>query len=171
MSDEPVSEQESDPADAPRAKAGLKGLLLGAFSTLLLAGVAGGVVYVAPFGDEKCNGSLPSGAAGSALTKDYENIEFVNLDPLIITLGPGANAEFLKISISIETTKDNLKAAEHLRPRFRDVLNIYLRAVEEKDLVEPSAMTRIRAQMLRRLQVTASPEIVTDLLITDFVLN
>ena len=104
-------------------------------------------------------------------TKSFDDIVYVNLEPLIISLGPNANAEYLKITVSLETSKDHAKAAEHLQPHFRDVLNMYLRAVDEKDLVEPFAMTRLRAQMLRRMQTVASSDIVSDILITDFVLN
>ena len=56
-------------------------------------------------------------------------------------------------------------------PRIRDTLNTYLRAVEEEDLMRPSGMARLRAQMLRRLQLAAPDAEISDILITDFVLN
>ncbi|MCG8380140.1 MAG: flagellar basal body-associated FliL family protein [Proteobacteria bacterium] len=167
-----MSEQEENEQDeAPPRKSAFKGLLFSALSVIVLAGAALGVVYLSPFGDNKCSPASSDYAQNQHLTKGYDDIKFVNLEPLVITLGPNADAEFLKISVSIETTQDHVKAAKHLQPRFRDVLNTYLRAIDENDLVEPAAMTRIRAQMLRRLQVAASREVVTDLLITDFVLN
>ena len=49
--------------------------------------------------------------------------------------------------------------------------NSYLRALELRDLEDPSALTRLRAQMLRRVQVVAGPERVNDLLVMEFVLN
>jgi flagellar FliL protein len=52
-----------------------------------------------------------------------------------------------------------------------DVLNSYLRALEPGDLEDPSALTRIRSQMLRRVQVVAGLNKVNDLLIMEFVLN
>ena len=58
-----------------------------------------------------------------------------------------------------------------LRPRILDVLNGYLRAVEVAELEDPSALVRLRAQMLRRIQVVAGEGRVNDLLISEFVLN
>ena len=56
-------------------------------------------------------------------------------------------------------------------PRVLDVLNTYLRAVDVRDLEQPSAIPRLRAQMLRRIQVVTGPDRVRDLLITEFILN
>ena len=56
-------------------------------------------------------------------------------------------------------------------PRILDVLNTYLRAVEVRDLEEPAALVRLRAQMLRRVQVVTGEGRVRDLLVTEFVMN
>ena len=145
--------------------------MLSVIIAVVLAAAVAGIVFVSPIGKSTCEAPALADHHGEKKTKSYEDVAFVNLEPLVITLGPNAKAEFLKISVSLETTEDQMKAVEHFKPRFRDVLNTYLRAVEEKDLAEPAAMTRVRAQMLRRLQVVASPDIVEDVLITEFVLN
>ncbi len=157
--------------EAPKKSSTIKTLLFSVLAAVFLGGAAAGAIFFLPVRWGECK--AVDGASGYAKekTKSYEDTVFVNLEPLVITLGPNAASEYLKISISLETYKDHVKTIDHLRPRFRDVLNTYLRAVDENDLVEPSAMTRLRAQMLRRLQVVASSEIVTDVLITDFVLN
>jgi flagellar FliL protein len=51
------------------------------------------------------------------------------------------------------------------------VLNTYLRAVSEDQLGKPAALERLRAQMLRRIQVVTEQGQVKDLLITEFVLG
>jgi len=56
-------------------------------------------------------------------------------------------------------------------PRILDVLNSYLRAVAITDLEDPTAMARLRAQMLRRVQIVTGEGRVRDLLVTEFVLN
>ena len=56
-------------------------------------------------------------------------------------------------------------------PRVLDVLNTYLRAVEVRDLEQPSSAARLRAQMLRRVQVVTGEGRVRDLLVTEFVMN
>jgi flagellar FliL protein len=59
----------------------------------------------------------------------------------------------------------------HLLPRILDVLNGYLRAVELAELEDPDALVRLRAQMLRRIQIVTGQGMVRDLLVTEFVLN
>lgn len=150
----------------------IKSILGSVGIAVLLGGVVAGIVFVSPFGGStQCEAVATVADTHEKKTKSFDDIVYVNLEPLIISLGPNANAEYLKITVSLETTKDHAKTAEHLQPHFRDVLNMYLRAVDEKDLVEPFAMTRLRAQMLRRMQTVASSDIVSDILITDFVLN
>ncbi len=166
--DEIDLEGEDDEEAAPSA---LKTLLLSAASALALGAAAAGVVFLAPVGESAPAAPGHAETPAKKKTKSYEDIVFVNLEPMVVTLGPTAASKYLKISISIETTKDHVKTVEQLAPRFRDVLNTYLRAVDEKDLVEPYAMTRLRAQMLRRMQVAAPSDAVSDVLITDFVLN
>ncbi len=51
------------------------------------------------------------------------------------------------------------------------MLNSYLRAVEVRQLEDPSALLRLRAQMLRRVQIVTGEGRVRDLLISEFVLN
>ena len=169
--EEPEEKAEEAEEGAKKKSSPLISILSSVGVALLLGAVVGGIVYVSPFGAAECTADHASAKDEKKKTKSYEDVVFVNLEPLTVTLGPNAKAEYLKISISLETTADHAKEAEHLQPRFRDVLNMYLRAVDEKDLIEPFAMTRLRAQMLRRMQTVASADIVSDVLITDFVLN
>ena len=52
-----------------------------------------------------------------------------------------------------------------------DTLNTYLRAVDVADLAAPAMAVKIRAQMLRRVQIVTGEGRVRDLLISEFVLN
>ena len=51
------------------------------------------------------------------------------------------------------------------------MLNGYLRAVEVADLEDRTALVRLRAQMLRRVQIVTGEGRVRDLLVTEFVIN
>jgi flagellar FliL protein len=104
---------------------------------------------------------------GSSLS----NAAFVPIDPLLISLGSNATARHLRFRGQIETTSRHADEVQKLMPRIVDVLNSYLRAVEERDLREPSALIRLRAQMLRRIQIVTGPGRVNDLLVMEFVLN
>ena len=90
---------------------------------------------------------------------------------LIISLGPNSQAKHLKLVMTIEVTNEAEEQIIALAPRIRDVLNTFLRAVDERDFEVPRAMARLRGQMLRRVQLVTPPGTVRDLLIQDFVLN
>ncbi len=157
--------------EAPTKPPLFKTLAFSLVAALGLGAIAAGVAYIVPVTGDKCEAPIVAENLHEIQTKRYGEIAFVNLEPLVITLGPNAASRYLKISISLETTEDDIETLEHLQPKFRDVLNTYLRAVEEGDLVEPSATTRLRAQILRRLQVIAPNGAVANVLITDFILS
>jgi flagellar FliL protein len=50
-------------------------------------------------------------------------------------------------------------------------MNGYLRAIDPAELDEPATLLRIRAQLLRRIQLVTGDGRVRDLLVTEFVLN
>ncbi len=164
-------EETEEVEEAPKKPSPLKILIPAAISAVVLGGVAAGVAFVMSGPGDECIAAGGDAAYAKKETKSYEDVAFVNLDPLVISLGPNANSEYLKISITLETTDPQKKAIEHLVPKFRDVLNTYLRAVDERDIAEPAAMIRLRAQMLRRIQLVAPPDSIENVLITDFVLN
>lgn len=96
---------------------------------------------------------------------------FVALDPMVVSLGPGSQNRHLRFTAHLEVNKPYTGDVEQLRPRIMDVLHSYLRAIETSDFDEVSALTRLRAQMLRRLQIVAGEGRIRDLLIVEFVLN
>ncbi len=96
---------------------------------------------------------------------------FVALDPLVISL-PGSNGrDHLRFAAQLEVVPNRAEEVAAIKPRIIDVLNGYLRAVEIETLEDPTALTRMRAHMLRRIQVVAGEGRVKDLLIMEFVLS
>lgn len=150
---------------------GLKTVLIGSAGAVALGAVAAGAAYLVAPGAAPCAAVSAAEHKPSAKPKELAEPVFIVLEPLVVTLGPGAKSRYLKISLSLETTKDNEKSLANMTPRIRDTLNAYLRAVEEEDLIRPSSMSRLRAQMLRRLELVAPSAEINDLLITDFVLT
>lgn len=138
---------------------------------LAVAGSAGGFTAVSfgLFGPER--------AADSLIPEAREPVEamaptaFVALDPMVINLPPGSERQFLRFAAQLEVVPAYRSEVESMTPRVVDVLNGYLRAVEPTDLESPSALNRLRAQMLRRIQVVVGEGRVRDLLIMEFVLN
>lgn len=155
----------TDAAEAP-APAPKRSLLpvLGGGALALVLGAAGfyatwsGMLFTPNGNDRPEVAALP-------------DIVFVPVDPIVITLSPGARSRHLRFASQLEVARGHQSEVAHLMPRILDVLNGYLRAVDMRDLEDQAAMIRLRAQMLRRVQIVTGEGRVRDLLITEFVLN
>ncbi|MGE0409306.1 MAG: flagellar basal body-associated protein FliL [Amphiplicatus sp.] len=165
---------EEPPEIEEKKKSPMKAIVFGAAGVVAMGAAATGAAYFLAPASRDCavEASKPAEKGGHASSRgSAESVAFVNIEPLVVTLGPGASSRYLKISISLETTQGNEKSLTDLTPRIRDTLNGYLRAVEEDDLIQPAGMARLRAQMLRRLQLITPADSIHDVLITDFVLT
>ena len=185
----------ADPEEEP-AKSGKKPLILAV--VLALVG-AGGGFYAASSGlipmgkNESADDGMAGDSAGGHATssgesrressKDgetgihgnapmaLEDIAFVEVDPITISLNSSQAVRHLRFRAQLEVNADYRRDVMAILPRVTDVMNSYLRALELADLTGPSALARLRAQMLRRVQVVTGKGRVRDLLIMEFVLN
>lgn len=118
---------------------------------------------------------LSSESTEPAATRDLEDqsldIAFIPVDPLVISLGKNASSRHLRFRAELEVPSAYQEEVEKLLPRVVDVLNSYLRAIDPNDLENISGLARLRAQMLRRVQVVVGHGRVKDLLVMEFVLN
>lgn len=135
-----------------------------------LALVLGGAAFYATWSGLLFAPTNSAGADAPALAA-LPDIEFVPIAPLVISLGPGAHSAHLRFTAQLEVDRAHGSEVAHLLPRILDVLNGYLRAVDMAELEDPAALVRLRAQMLRRIQVVTGEGRVRDLLVTEFVLN
>lgn len=160
-----MAEAEAPQEAEPKKKSKLP-LILGLVLFLALGGGGFFAVYsgmiLAP---------AKEGAAHGAEANELPPIAFVPLDQVIITLGDVAQNRHLKFSAQLEVNSAMEPEVVLLKPRILDVLNGYLRAVELEELSDPHALVRLRAQMLRRIQIVTGEGRVRDLLVTEFVLN
>ncbi|MFN4153941.1 MAG: flagellar basal body-associated protein FliL [Paracoccaceae bacterium] len=99
------------------------------------------------------------------------DITFVPVEPITISLGPQSRARHLRFASQLEVNTPHAAEVRLLLPRISDVLNSYLRAIELVQLEDPAALMRLKAQMLRRVQIVTGQDRVRDLLISEFVLN
>ena len=159
----------ADPdAQPPRKKGSKLPIILGL--VLAVAGAGGGFA-VSRLGLVPFAGSAGAAGPDPVIAEEMPAAAYVALDPMVINLPPGSDRQFLRFSAQLEVVPDYRGEVAAMRPRVVDVLNGYLRAVEASDLEAPSALTRLRAQMLRRIQVVVGDGRVRDLLIMEFVLN
>ena len=167
-----MTESQDTKGDTP-TKTSRKPILLGLGLALL---GAGGGFYATQAGilpgmqatmvkDEK-----PDQASPPLGQENYPDVSFLEVDPLIISLNTEAGGH-LRFRAQLEIAPEAEKEVQHLMPRVVDVLNGYLRALDLADLQDTAALTRLRAQMLRRVQVVTGGNRVKDLLIMEFVLN
>ena len=145
-------------------------LIIGVFLMILLGGGGFFAVYkgliLGPAsadhaeagGEEEAPGALP-------------DLAFVPIEPLVVSLGPEAGGKYLHFTAQMEVAKAHEPDVILLLPRVMDVLNGYLRAVSTAELEDPAALVRLRAQMLRRVQLVTGEGRVRDLLVTEFVIN
>lgn len=96
---------------------------------------------------------------------------FVQIEPLVVSLGSGSSLAHLRFRGHLEVAEGTEEAVTSLMPRVMDVLNGYLRAMKPEELSDPTMLIRIRAQMLRRVQLVVGDGLVKDLLVSEFVLN
>jgi flagellar FliL protein len=169
--DQSVIEAPEEPA-----KKGRLALVAGLVGALALGGGGFYAVYsgaVDPMGLISGGGDGGNGGGGGHgdASASLSGVAFVPMDPIMISLPPGSSAKLLRFIGSLEVDPANAEEVTLLMPRVLDTLNTYLRAVDVRDLEQPSAIPRLHAQMLRRIQVVTGPDRVRDLLITEFILN
>ncbi len=157
--------------EAPEKKRSKLPLILGL--ALALAGGGGSffAVYsgILPGTSEHASSDGKTDRAANPM--EVPDVAFVPVDPLVIGLGRASSARHLRFRAQLEVPSDERSQVEALLPRVVDVMNTYLRAVEISDLEDPSALVRLRSQLLRRVQVVTGQERVNDLLIMEFVVS
>lgn len=162
MTDVAVADEDSAPP-----KKGKKGLLIGIIGALILGG--GG--FFATYSGMILGPKTDSNHAEEVHVEPLSDVTFVALPPLTISLGKFASSRHLIFRAHLEVEPGMEEEVGNLSPRILDVLNTYLRAISESELEDPASMNRLRAQMLRRVQVVVGEGKVRDLLIAEFVLN
>jgi flagellar FliL protein len=154
----------TDPAEVT-PKRSRKGMLIGL--ALALLGAGGG--YLAVQSGLILPASEP--ATTEAEIQALPDVGFVPVERLTISLGPESKNRHLSFSAQLEVAQGYEEDVSKILPRVVDVLNGYLRAVDIAELENPAALMRLRAQMLRRIQIVTGEGRVRDLLIMEFVLN
>ena len=158
----------ADIADAPTNKKSRKGFLIGIILSVVLGGGSFFATYSGMLGGHGTEKDAPDHAEPIV---DLPSVAFVELDPLVISLGSSSKSRHLRFRGSLEVVPGHETDVGHLLPRVIDLLNAYLRAVDVTVLEDPAALIELRAQMLRRVQLVTGEGRVRDLLILEFVLN
>lgn len=164
------AQAEAETGEEEKPKRGGKMILI---VSLVLALVGGGGGYVAatsgllPFG----SGAEKSEEESAAEEAAGSRIAFLPVDPIVVSLGATGMNRHLSFRAQLEVPQSNAAEVTALMPRIVDVMNSYLRAVDVREFDAPHGLIRLRAQMLRRVQLIVGDGKVNDLLVMEFVLN
>ncbi len=162
-----MSEQTAE-NDEVKKKGILMPLLIGLI--LCLAG-AGGGFFAVQSGIIGGAGSSSSAERVAKPSSRSDDVAFLPIEPLIISIGEAGANRHLRFQAQLEVDTAYADEVTAIMPRIVDVLNGYLRALRLADIEDNVALFRLRAQMLRRVQLVAGPDRVKDVLIQEFVLN
>jgi flagellar FliL protein len=157
---------EEEPQEAAPKKKSKLPIILG---LILFLGLGGSGFYAVFSGMILGQGDAHATEAEGA--QPLPEIAFIPVDPLTITIGNGASIRHLRFTAQIEVGKAFADEVTLLMPRILDVLNGYLRAINPSELEDPAALVRVRAQILRRIQIVTGEGRVRDFLITEYILN
>lgn len=161
-----AGEPEENPEESK--KSGKLPLIL-AIALVVVGGAGGYGLVAAGIVGNKASGTEKKTASPS--TEAPEIVEFVPLDPILVSIGPSERQRHLRFQAQLEVTPGSTEAVTSVLPRVIDVLNGYLRAVDLKDIEDPAKLFKLRSQMLRRVQIIVGEGLVTNLLVGEFVLN
>lgn len=162
-----MSDEEPDAEEEP-PKSSKKPMMIG----LILALIGGGGGFYATWSG-MILGSESHAEEVHAEEKEHAapTTAFVPIDQLVVSLNSESSARHLVFRAELEVPQNYQEEVQTLLPRVVDVFNSYLRALDPGDFEDPSALTRLRAQLLRRVQVVTGQGRVNDLLVMEFVLN
>jgi flagellar FliL protein len=162
--------EEAAPEPAPKKRWGLKKLLLIAGVPVLLLGGAGGA-YVAGVLDPLLGVAEPTGDAATAEGEAAQEgevpaVQFFDVPDLLVNLNTNSRQNaFLKIQIALEldATAD-VAALTTLMPRVIDSFQISLRELRPEELKGSEGVLRLKQELLLRVNQTAAPVHVRDIL-------
>ncbi|MEI9990222.1 MAG: flagellar basal body-associated FliL family protein [Rhizomicrobium sp.] len=164
-------------ADAP--KQGLIGkilgnklILFGGIGALVLLLGGGGAAYWFLFADAPKPTELAAGAP-EPLPATPPNIAYFDVPDIIVNIqGADAAPAYLKLSVSLELDNAEEKAGiQALMPRVVDQFQGYLRELRMDDLKGSAGIVRLKEELLRRINTSAAPYRVRDVLLKQMIVQ
>ncbi len=163
-------DEDSEGSDVPKKKLSGKVMVLYIVLplVLILAGGGAAVYYFLLSGGE---------AAGEQLAEDQksgQSIVFYELPEMLVNLntGGGKRKTYLKVRISLELqSADDVQELDLIMPRIVDSFQVYLRELRVEDLQGSTGLMRLKEELLTRLNVTARPIKINDVLFREMLVQ
>ncbi len=88
-----------------------------------------------------------------------------------LSLAQRGRGNFIKLTASLEVVEADVPEFEDAMPRIVDTFVTYLRELRPEDLRGSAGLTRLREEMLRRVQAAARPARVKDVLFREILVQ
>jgi len=170
-----TEKKEGEGAEGEQPKKGLIGKLLG--NKLILFGaigvivllLGGGAYFLFFSGSDKPDGK----DIAEALPATPPNITFYDMPDIIVNIqSADATPAYLKLSVSLELDSAEEKAGiDALKPRIIDQFQGYLRELRVDDLKGSAGILRLKEELLRRINASAAPYRVRDVLLKQMIVQ
>lgn len=155
----------STSADATRIRVRMPGKHIVLFAAAALAAASAGIVIFSP-----------SGSATSALPRDAAPTRSVPLDAFLVDLAPDRSGRiaYLRLVAEIVVPADRPQTAERIAREasvIRERLSFFLRGLSPEDFAGADGMARVKAELLRRVNIVIAPDAAADVVVTDIVIQ
>lgn len=163
---------DGDGAEPSKKKfSGKKIVLFIVLPLLLVIGGGGGAAYfLGLFGSDEEEHEL---AAEEAEAEVEPQIIFFDLPEILVNLSStGKKETYLKIRISLELDDPTAPVElEPMMPRIIDSFQVFLREMRVEDLRGSAGMTRLKEELLRRINLSVQPIHVRDVLFKEMLVQ
>jgi flagellar FliL protein len=175
--EKPEGGEEGAPADGAEPKkkllSGKMLIIIGAAVLLLLLGGGAGAYFLLFAGPKPAEqeAALPE---AEKPPEGPQKTVYYNLPDLLVNLnaGAGRRTSFLKLTLSVELRSvDDAGIFEANLPRIVDNFQLYLRELRPEDLRGSSGFLKLREELLTRVQLSAQPARVNDLLFKEMLVQ
>ena len=164
-------------ADAPKQGfvkklLGNKLILFGGAGVILLLALGGGAYWFFFAGSSAKPTELAAGAP-EPLPVTPPNITFYDMPDILVNIqGADSTPAYLKLSVSLELDSPEEKAGiTALTPRIVDQFQGYLRELRMDDLKGSAGVVRLKEELLRRINASAAPYRVRDVLLKQMLVQ
>ena len=156
--------------EQPKKKFAGKTLILFVVAPLLVLGGGGAGAYFMFFAKKPGDAQQEEAKEEK---KPPKPMVFYNLPELLVNLsGQGRRSSFLKISLSLELDDANdIPRIEAVLPRIVNAFQTYLREMRPEDLRGSAGLYRLREELLARVNTSAQPAKVNDVLFKEMLIQ
>lgn len=159
--------------ESPSRKLPIKKILIIVLPILLIAGAGAGLYFTGVLDSLFGKGKPEVVETKTEAPKTLGPAVFMDLPEMLVNLqSQGRKQAFLKIRVAIELDSPaDMPRVEQVMPRIVDSFQVYLRELRVEDLQGAAGMHLLREELLTRVQASAKPVKVNDVLFREMLVQ